>query len=92
MRQRMAEAIVGDDVYGEDPTINALEERCAKLFNKEAALFVVSGTMGNLLSIMSHTKGEGQIILGVTVILDEIENFSTFRTTSIVGSVVITRP
>uniref|UniRef100_A0A914BUC9 Aromatic amino acid beta-eliminating lyase/threonine aldolase domain-containing protein n=1 Tax=Acrobeloides nanus TaxID=290746 RepID=A0A914BUC9_9BILA len=66
MRKAMAEAEVGDDVYSEDPTINALEERCARLFNKEAALFVVSGTMGNLLSIMSHTQGEGQIIVGLT--------------------------
>uniref|UniRef100_A0A7E4VFU9 Beta_elim_lyase domain-containing protein n=1 Tax=Panagrellus redivivus TaxID=6233 RepID=A0A7E4VFU9_PANRE len=66
MRKVMAEAIVGDDVYSEDPTVLALEQRCAKLFNKEAALFVVSGTMGNLLSIMAHTLGRGEILIGRT--------------------------
>lgn len=54
MRQAMASADVGDDVFGEDPTVNALEERCAKLFNKEAAVFVPSGTMGNLLASKFH--------------------------------------
>ncbi|KAE9551000.1 hypothetical protein FO519_005786 [Halicephalobus sp. NKZ332] len=66
MRRRMAEAIVGDDVYSEDPTVNALQERCAELFKKEAGLFVTTGTMGNLISIMAHTGGRGEIILGVT--------------------------
>lgn len=50
MRSAMANAIVGDDVYGEDPTVAELETRSAKLFGKEAALFVPSGTMGNLLA------------------------------------------
>lgn len=50
MRKAMAEANVGDDVYGEDPTINELEERSAKLFGKDDALFVPSGTMANLLA------------------------------------------
>lgn len=46
----MFNAVVGDDVYGEDPTVNALEERVAKLFEKEAAVFLPSGTMGNLIA------------------------------------------
>lgn len=50
MRRAMAEAIVGDDVFGEDPTVHQLQDRCAKLFEKEAALFVPSGTMANLLA------------------------------------------
>src|ERR671938_2167024 len=51
MRRAMAEAEVGDDVYGEDPTINALEERVAELMGHEAALFVPSGTMGNQIGM-----------------------------------------
>ncbi len=56
MREVMANAEVGDDVYGEDPTVHALEARVAELLGKEAALFVPSGTMGNQLSILSHTR------------------------------------
>lgn len=52
MRQAMLEAVVGDDVYGEDPTVLQLEQTSAKLFEKEAALFVPSGTMANLLASM----------------------------------------
>lgn len=59
MRTAMANAVVGDDVYGEDPTVNELEEKCAQLFEKEAALFVPSGTMGNLISVMVHCKERG---------------------------------
>ena len=51
MRRAMAEAEVGDDVYGEDPTVNALEARTAELLGKEAALFVPSGTMANQIAI-----------------------------------------
>jgi threonine aldolase len=60
----MAQARVGDDVYGEDPTINALEERAAELLGKEAALFVASGTMGNLVAILSHAARGDQAIVG----------------------------
>lgn len=56
MRMAMANAVVGDDVYGEDPTVKELEEKCAKLFGKESALFVPSGIMGNLVSIMTHCR------------------------------------
>ncbi|MGH9866355.1 MAG: beta-eliminating lyase-related protein, partial [Candidatus Acidiferrales bacterium] len=51
MRRAMAEAEVGDDVYGEDPTVNKLQQRAAEIFGREAALFVPSGSMGNLLAI-----------------------------------------
>jgi len=51
MRRAMAEAEVGDDVYGEDPTINRLQARAAEMFEREAALFVPTGSMGNLLAI-----------------------------------------
>src|SRR5262249_48195916 len=55
MRRAMAEAEVGDDVYGEDPTINRLEQRAAEILGKEAGLFVPTGTMGNVIAIKLHT-------------------------------------
>jgi threonine aldolase len=64
MRRAMAEADVGDDVFGEDPTVNRLEEMGARLFDKESALFVASGTMGNLVSLMAHCGRGDEIILG----------------------------
>jgi threonine aldolase len=64
MRRAMAEAEVGDDVFGDDPTVNALEERAAELLGKEAALFVASGTMGNLVSQMAHLARGQEIIAG----------------------------
>jgi threonine aldolase len=64
MRRAMAAAEVGDDVWGEDPTVNALEERAADLLGKEAGLFVSSGTMGNLVSLMAHVPRGGEIIAG----------------------------
>jgi threonine aldolase len=64
MRHAMASAEVGDDVFGDDPTVRALEERAAGLLGKEAALFVPSGTMGNLLSVMTHTRPGDEILLG----------------------------
>lgn len=63
MRQAMLHAEVGDDVYGEDPGVNALESFGARLLGKQAALFVPSGTMSNLLAVMSHCqRGEGAIL------------------------------
>lgn len=62
MRRAMAEAEVGDDVYGEDPTVNRLEERAAQLFRREAAIFVPSGTMGNQIAIKIHTQPGQEII------------------------------
>jgi threonine aldolase len=63
MREAMAHAAVGDDVYGDDPTVILLEEAGARILQKEAALFVVSGTMGNQLAIMCQTERSNEIIL-----------------------------
>jgi threonine aldolase len=62
MRRAMAEAEVGDDVFLEDPTINRLQERAAEIFGREASLFVPSGTMGNLTSIIAHTRPAQEVI------------------------------
>lgn len=64
MRQAMYEAKVGDDVFGEDPTVNLLEEMVAKCLGKEAALFVASGTMANLVSLLTHCGRGSEILLG----------------------------
>jgi threonine aldolase len=62
MREAMAEAEVGDDVYGDDPTVNQLQVKAAEMLGKEAALFVPSGTMGNLLALLVHcSRGEEAI-------------------------------
>jgi threonine aldolase len=62
MRAAMAKAEVGDDVYGEDPTINRLEERAAEIFGKEAGLFVPTGTMGNTVAVKMHTRHGEEVI------------------------------
>jgi threonine aldolase len=62
MRRAMSEAEVGDDVYGEDPTVNRLEETAARVLGKEAALFVPTGTMGNTIAIKLHTEHGQEII------------------------------
>ena len=62
MRQAMASAEVGDDVYGEDPTVNLLEKRAAEIFAREAALFVPTGTMGNQIALKLHTHHGQEII------------------------------
>lgn len=87
MRAAMAAAEVGDDVYGEDPTVNRLQERSAEIFEKEAALFVASGTMGNQIAVKVHTRPGHEVIiedrshiynfeLGMAAILSGV----TFRT------------
>jgi len=63
MRRAMAEAEVGDDVYGEDPTVNLLQEKAAEIFGKEAALFVPTGSMGNQIAVKLHTKPGDEIII-----------------------------
>jgi threonine aldolase len=63
MRRAMAEAEVGDDVYGEDPTINRLQERAAEIFEKEAALFVPTGSMGNQIAVKLHTRPGTEIVI-----------------------------
>src|SRR6478736_9811882 len=64
MREAMARADVGDDVYGEDPTVRRLEERTAQLLGKEAALFVPSGTMSNQIGLLVHTRPGDEVIVG----------------------------
>ncbi|MDO9486397.1 MAG: GntG family PLP-dependent aldolase [Actinomycetota bacterium] len=78
MLDAMAAAVVGDDVYGEDPTVNALELRASELTGKQSALFVASGTMGNLVSVMAHVPRGGEIIAPAQshVLRDEAANYS----------------
>lgn len=64
MRRAMAEAEVGDDVYGEDPTVNKLEALAAEMLGKEAAIFVASGTMANVAAMMCHVRRGDEVILG----------------------------
>ncbi|SRR5579883_64166 len=64
MRRAMYEAELGDDVFGDDPTVNRLQEKVADLVGTEAALFVASGTMGNLLAIMSHCQRGDEVLYG----------------------------
>lgn len=78
MRAAMAAAPVGDDVFGDDPTIAALERRAAELLGKEAALFVPSGTMGNLVSLMAHVPRGGEVIAPAEshIFNDEAANYA----------------
>ena len=73
MRRAMADAEVGDDVFGDDPTVIALEERAAELLGKEAGLFVASGAMGNLVALMGHLVRGQEVIAGEQshIVLDE---------------------
>ncbi len=64
MRKAMAEAIVGDDVFGEDPTVNRLESMAAKMLGTEAAIFATSGTQSNLLGVLSHCQRGDEYIAG----------------------------
>ena len=64
MRRAVYEAELGDDVYGEDPTVNRLEKMAADMIGKEAALFTPSGTMSNLIAVLTHTKPGNEILLG----------------------------
>ena len=64
MREAIARAALGDDVYGEDPTVNRLEELAAAAVGKEAAVLVVSGTMGNLAALLAHAGRGQRAILG----------------------------
>jgi threonine aldolase len=63
MRRAMADAEVGDDVYGEDPTVNRLQERAAEIFGKEAALFVPTGSMGNQIAVKLHTRPGTEVVI-----------------------------
>jgi len=87
MRRAMAEAEVGDDVFGDDPTVIALEERAAELLGKEAGLFVASGAMGNLVAQMAHVARGQETIAGAQshIVLDEAASHAV-----VVGSSVRT--
>jgi len=65
MREVIYNAVVGDDVYGDDPTINEFERLAAEMLGKPAALFVASGTMGNQLAVMTHIRHGNEVILGL---------------------------
>ena len=64
MKQFIIDSPLGDDVYGEDPSVNLLQKKIAKIFNKESALFVPSGTMANLISVLTHCNRGDEVILG----------------------------
>ena len=85
MRRAMADAEVGDDVFGDDPTVRALEERAAELLGKEAGLFVSSGTMGNLVAQMAHLARGQETIAGYQshVVLDEAAGHAVVVGTSV---------
>ncbi|MCI0888943.1 MAG: threonine aldolase, partial [Chloroflexi bacterium] len=80
MRQAMATAEVGDDVYGEDPTVNLLERTAAERLGKEAGLFVVSGSMGNLVSVLAWCGRGDEAIVGADahVLVNEMGAVSAF--------------
>jgi Threonine aldolase len=84
MRRAMAEAEVGDDVYLEDPTVNRLQERAAEIFEKEAALFVPTGSMGNQIAVKLHTRP------GMEVVIEErghIYNFEMAAMSAVSGTI-----
>jgi threonine aldolase len=85
MRRAMADAEVGDDVFGDDPTVIALEERSAELLGKEAGLFVASGTMGNLVAQMAHLARGQETIAGREhhLVIDEAAGHAVIVGTSI---------
>lgn len=85
MRRAMARAEVGDDVFGEDPTVNALEERAAGLLGKEAGLFVASGTMGNLVAILGQVARGHELITGRRshIVLDEAAGYAAVAGASV---------
>ena len=64
MRRAIADAAVGDDVFGEDPTVRRLEAMAAERTGKEAALYVASGTMSNLVAIMTHCQRGDEVVAG----------------------------
>jgi threonine aldolase len=85
MRRAMAEAEVGDDVFGDDPTVIALEERAAELLGKEAGLFVASGAMGNLVAQMAHLERGQETIAGANghIVLHEAASHAVVVGTSV---------
>ncbi|KAF6719369.1 putative low-specificity L-threonine aldolase 2 [Oryzias melastigma] len=93
MRQAMAEAEVGDDVMGEDPTVNDLQQIAADLFGMEAALFVPSGTMSNLIAVMVHCRERGdEMIVGDLSHLHIYEQGGSAQLAGVHSTTVTTRP
>jgi threonine aldolase len=84
MRRAMAEAEVGDDQYGEDPTVNRLEKRAAEIVGKEAAVYVASGMLGNLCGVLSQTQRGDEVIMGDLAHIVQNEMGASF----VVGGVV----
>ncbi len=91
MRRAMAEAEVGDDQYGEDPTVNKLEKRAAESVGKEAGLYVASGMMGNLCGVLSQTQRGDEVILGDLAHIYQNEMDAAFVLGGIVPRVVPNR-
>ena len=91
MRRAMAEAEVGDDQYGEDPTVNRLEKRAAEVVGKDAAVYVPSGMMGNLCGVLSQTERGDEVILGDLAHIVQNEMGSSFVLGSIVPRLVPNR-
>lgn len=85
MRRAMAEAEVGDDVFGDDPTVNRLEERAAELLGKEAGVFVASGAMGNIVAQLAHLGRGQETIAGAEshIVMDEAAGHAVIVGTSI---------
>uniref|UniRef100_A0A3Q3AAZ3 Threonine aldolase 1 n=2 Tax=Kryptolebias marmoratus TaxID=37003 RepID=A0A3Q3AAZ3_KRYMA len=93
MRRAMAEAEVGDDVKGEDPTVNDLQKTAAEMFGMEAALFVPSGTMGNLIAVMAHCRERGdEMIVGDLSHLHVYEQGGSAQLAGVHATTVTTRP
>lgn len=88
MRQAMYDAVVGDDVYGEDPSVNELQKKAAQMLGKEAALFVVSGTMGNQIAIMCSTEMGDEIIVEESSHMVQKEVGATARLSGVNYSIV----
>jgi threonine aldolase len=88
MRKVMAEAEVGDDVYGEDPTVNRLQEKAAEITGTEAALFVPSGTMGNQVAIAVHTRPGQEVIVEATSHIYNVEMATMARFSGVQPRVV----
>ena len=91
MRRAMADAEVGDDQYGEDPTVNRLERRSAEIVGKEAAVYVASGMLGNLCGVLSQTERGDEVILGDLAHIYQNEMGASFVLGSIQPRVVPNR-
>jgi threonine aldolase len=92
MRAAMAAAEVGDDVFGDDPTVNRLEARAAEAVGKEAALFVPSGTMANLVALLTHSNPGDEVILGDQSHIFQYEVGGAARIAGLVTRTLANRP